>query len=80
MWPILMSTLRRYVPYVTLPFAGIIGIIGSYLEGCVSDRHTPSTAPIVQQREERFLENLDSNSHNISKHKPFEVNISPSLS
>ena len=79
MWPIVMGVLRRYTPYVTLPFAAVVGFVGYHIEGWVSDRYTPASAPILQQREERLLANMDSNTI-IRKHNPLEVNLSPSLS
>lgn len=79
MWPVVMTVLRRYTPYVTLPFAAVVGFVGYHVEGWISDRYTPSTVPVVQQRQERFLENIDSSTTK-SKHKPLEVNLSPSLS
>lgn len=75
-----MSVLRRYVPYVTLPVAGAVGYLGYHIEGWISDRYTPPTAPIKQQREERFLENIDNITITRKKHNPLEVNLSPSLS
>ncbi|CAB0031427.1 unnamed protein product [Trichogramma brassicae] len=80
-WPALaMMVLRRYTPFITLPFAAVIGFIGYHAEGWISDRHTPSTAPINQQRQDRLLqESMDSNTTK-AKHNPLEVNLSPSLS
>ncbi|XP_016844381.1 small integral membrane protein 12 [Nasonia vitripennis] len=78
MWPIVLGVLRRYSPYITLPFAACVGFIGYHLEGYISDRYTPGTAPIKQQREERLLANLDSHVTK-KKHNPLEVNLSPSL-
>lgn len=81
--PILMNALKRYVPIVTLPFAGIIGFIGYNLEGWLSDRYTPSTEPVIDQRKERLLKNMDSDGGQSSakvKHNPLDVNLSPSLS
>lgn len=79
MWPIVLGVLRRYTPYVTLPFAAVIGFIGYHAEGWISDRYTPGSAPIVQQRQERLLDSIDSNTVK-RKHNPLEVNLSPSLS
>ena len=80
-WPALAWILvRRYTPYITLPFAAVVGFLGYYAEGYLSDRHTPSTAPVAQQRQERLLlESVDS-SLKKGKHYPLEVNLSPSLS
>lgn len=79
MWPVVMTVLRRYTPYITLPFAAVVGFVGYHVEGWISDRYTPSTVPIVQQRQERLLENIDSDTMK-KKHNPLEVNLSPSLS
>ncbi|KAK0175861.1 hypothetical protein PV328_000058 [Microctonus aethiopoides] len=79
MIPVLIRVLTRYVPYITLPFAGVIGFIGYHIESMVSDRYTPAIAPVKEQREERLLDNLESESLK-RKHKPLDVNLSPSLS
>lgn len=78
MWPLLLR-FSRFAPSITLPFAAVVGFIGYHIEGWISNRHTPSTAPILQQREERLLNNIDSTTLKV-KHKPLEVNLSPSLS
>ncbi|CAD6230560.1 GSCOCG00006820001-RA-CDS [Cotesia congregata] len=80
--PLLMNALKRYVPIVTLPFAGIIGFIGYNLEGWLSDKYTPSTEPVIDQRTERLLKNIDSDGVQSAKvkHNPLDVNLSPSLS
>ncbi|XP_048508485.1 small integral membrane protein 12 isoform X2 [Athalia rosae] len=77
MWPLLGMALRRYAIALTLPIAGVVGLIGYHIEGWISDRYTPVAAPITQQRQERLLENLDSATS--KKHNPLEVNLSPSL-
>lgn len=80
MWPLILRSFGQFGKYITLPFAGIIGFIGYNVEGWVSDRYTPPTAAIKQQRQERLLkENVDS-SVTKKKHNPLEVNLSPSLS
>ncbi|CAL1679352.1 unnamed protein product [Lasius platythorax] len=80
MWPLIVRSFGQFSKYLVLPFAGIIGFIGYNVEGWISDRHTPSTAAIKQQRQERLLrENVDS-SATPKKHNPLEVNLSPSLS
>lgn len=75
MWPVVIGIMRRYVPYITLPFATVIGFVGYKVEGWVSDRYTPAADSIVQQRQERMLENLDTNVTK-RKHNPLEVNLS----
>lgn len=41
MWPVILGTLRTYAPYITLPFAGLVGVIGYNLENWLSDKYTP---------------------------------------
>ncbi|KAK0167602.1 hypothetical protein PV327_004977 [Microctonus hyperodae] len=79
---VLIRAMTRYVSnisYITLPFAGVIGFIGYHIETMVSDRYTPATAPVKEQREERLLDNLESEPLK-KKHNPLDVNLSPSLS
>lgn len=80
MWYLALRSFgSKFGKYITLPFVGIIGFIGYNVEGWISDRYTPATAPITQQRQERLLKNLDSSATK-KKHNPLEVNLSPSLS
>uniref|UniRef100_A0A6V7JRJ2 Small integral membrane protein 12 n=1 Tax=Bracon brevicornis TaxID=1563983 RepID=A0A6V7JRJ2_9HYME len=79
MWPWVMGILRRYVPMATVPFAGVVGCIGYYVEGWLSDKYTPAAGSIKDQRDDRLLENIDSTTVK-KKHSPLEVNLSPSLS
>ena len=46
-----------------------IGAIGYYLEGFISYRYTPPTAPVIEQREERLLANMNSMSDE-KRHSP----------
>lgn len=42
MWgPILFRVLRTYAPYITLPFAAVIGFVGYNFESLISDKYTP---------------------------------------
>lgn len=42
MWGALaFRVLRTYAPYITLPFAAVVGFIGYNLESIVSDKYTP---------------------------------------
>lgn len=41
MWPVFIAALRNYAPYITLPFAAVVGIIGYNLENWMSDKYTP---------------------------------------
>lgn len=80
MWPLVVRAFGQFGKYLTLPFVGIIGFIGYNIEGWVSDRYTPPTAAIKQQRQERLLrENVDPSATQ-KKHNPLEINLSPSLS
>ncbi|KYM95113.1 PREDICTED: small integral membrane protein 12 [Cyphomyrmex costatus] len=79
MWPLIVRSMGRFGKYITLPIVGIIGFVGYNVEGWISDRYTPATKPITQQRQERLLENVDSSTIK-KKHNPLEVNLSPSLS
>ncbi|KAG7197549.1 hypothetical protein KM043_000165 [Ampulex compressa] len=79
MWPLLATALRRVSVYVQIPVACVIGLLGYKIEGWISDRYTPATAPIVQQRQERLLQSMDSATTK-KQHSPLEVNLSPSLS
>lgn len=88
MLPVVFAFLRRYVPYVTLPVAAVVGIIGYNLEGMLSDKYTPYQNSIEDKREDRLLE--ESLAKDVTKvdslkekkfvpHSVFEKNISPSL-
>lgn len=88
MWPILMNMLRVNAPYITLPFAAIIGVIGYNIERIISDRTTPFKNSVEEQRDERMLknlENVDAKEMESLKEKKFvprtifEKNVSPSL-
>ncbi|KAL6430799.1 hypothetical protein ACFW04_006964 [Cataglyphis niger] len=79
MWPLIIRSFGHFGKYIMLPFVGIVGFIGYNVEGWISDRYTPSTPSIKQQRQERLLQNVDS-SATIKKHNPLEVNLPPSLS
>ncbi|XP_054002324.1 uncharacterized protein LOC128889047 isoform X2 [Hylaeus anthracinus] len=79
MWPLLGRVLGRFGNYIQLPIVCVIGYLGYRIEGVLSNRYTPMTAPIKQQREERLLEDIDSTP--VKKgHHPLEVNLPPSLS
>ncbi|XP_011686025.1 PREDICTED: small integral membrane protein 12-B [Wasmannia auropunctata] len=81
MWPLIVRSLGQVGKYVTLPIVAVIGFVGYNVEGWISDRYTPATKPITQQRQERLLqENISGSSAIKKKHNPLEVNLSPSLS
>lgn len=79
MWPLLVRSMGQFGKYLTFPVVVIIGFVGYNMESWISDRYTPPTKPITQQRQERLLENIDSSTAK-KKHNPLEVNLSPSLS
>ncbi len=88
MWPIIINFMRVNAPYITLPFAAIIGVIGYNIERMVSDRTTPFKNSIEEQREDRMLKDLektDAKEIDSLKEKKFvprtifEKNVSPSL-
>ena len=89
MWPIIINFLRVNAPFITLPFAAIIGVIGYNVERMISDRTTPfNKSSIEEQREDRLLNNLeksDAKEIDTLKEKKFvprtifEKNVSPSL-
>ncbi|KAF7283626.1 hypothetical protein GWI33_023264 [Rhynchophorus ferrugineus] len=88
MWPIFYTLLRgssRYAPYITLPFAGIIGFIGYNIENILSDKYTPYNKSIEEQRNERLLDDEKlKNASKVDKLKyqanVFDKNVPPSLS
>uniref|UniRef100_A0A8D8C850 (northern house mosquito) hypothetical protein n=1 Tax=Culex pipiens TaxID=7175 RepID=A0A8D8C850_CULPI len=41
MWPLILQFLRSNVAYITLPIAGIVGVIGYNIESLLSDKYTP---------------------------------------
>ncbi|CAK1546542.1 unnamed protein product [Leptosia nina] len=83
MWPILLQFLRTNAPYITLPIAAVVGVIGYNLEGFLSDRYTPYSKPVQDQRLERLEEELLKDPTNVQKLKYKEnvlgKNVSPSL-
>ena len=88
MWPIIVNILRSNAPYITLPFAAVIGIIGYNIERLISDRTTPFKNSVEEQREERLLQGLETTDAKLTdslKEKKFvpktifERNVSPSL-
>ncbi|CAH0549476.1 unnamed protein product [Brassicogethes aeneus] len=54
MWPVFYAALRSYAPYITLPFAGIVGLIGYSIENALSDKYTPYNKSIEEQRRDRL--------------------------
>ena len=56
MWPIIVAVVRTYAPYVVLPFAAVVGLVGYGIEGKLTDRFTPWKGSVVDRREQRMLE------------------------
>ncbi|XP_026322695.1 small integral membrane protein 12 [Hyposmocoma kahamanoa] len=84
MWPIFMQFLRSNAPYLTLPVAAVVGLIGYNFESLVSDRYTPYNKPIQDQRVDRLIEEEQlKDPTNVQKLKYKEnvlgKNVSPSL-
>jgi len=84
MWPVILAMARTYAPYVVLPIATVIGVIGYNLETSVSDRHTPANKDsVTQRREDRRLEEDASQTESLKELKIpktiFEKNTSPGL-
>uniref|UniRef100_A0A1I8PEU0 Small integral membrane protein 12-A n=1 Tax=Stomoxys calcitrans TaxID=35570 RepID=A0A1I8PEU0_STOCA len=82
MWPIIMAILRRNAVYITLPIAGVVGFIGYNLESLLSDKYTPYSKSIQENRAERLTEDL-ANAAQVEKlrlkENVLERNLSPSL-
>ena len=89
MWPVIWNFLRINAPYITVPFAAIVGVIGYNVESLISDKFTPfKTRSVEEERDERLLkelENTDAKAMDSLKEKKFvpksifEKNVSPSL-
>jgi UPF0767 family len=77
MLPILVNLMRPYVAYITFPVALVFGFVGYNIEGWVSDKYTPYSKSIQEQRKER-LEREGTTELVIPK-TIFERNLSPSL-
>jgi hypothetical protein len=69
--------MRPYVAYITFPVALVFGFVGYKIEGWVSDKYTPYSKSIQEQRKER-LEREGTTELVIPK-TIFERNVSPSL-
>lgn len=57
MWPVVWTALRTYAPYVTFPFAFVVGAVGYHLEWFVRGTPKPrEEKSILELREERKLQ------------------------
>ncbi|XP_058836143.1 small integral membrane protein 12 [Topomyia yanbarensis] len=84
MWPIIMNVLRTRAPYVTLPIAAIIGVIGYNIESLISDKYTPYSPSIEEKRVDRVTDDLHlKDATNVEKlvykENVLGKNLSPSL-
>ncbi|KZC08669.1 hypothetical protein WN55_10691 [Dufourea novaeangliae] len=79
MWILWGRVFSKFGNYIQLPIGCVVGYLGYCIEGYISDRYTPATASIKQQREERLLEDTDS-ACSQRVHHPLEFNLPPSLS
>ncbi|XP_044740480.1 small integral membrane protein 12-A [Chrysoperla carnea] len=87
-WSVIVRYATRYAPFITVPFAGIIGYIGYNLEELISDKYTPFSESIQQKRMERLTtdEKLEdtlntgkSKSKVAQSNSVLDTNLSPSL-
>lgn len=78
-----MAFLRSNAPFLTLPFAAIVGIIGYNLENMFFDKYTPYTKPVQDERVDRQADEALNDPTNVKKLKYQEnvlgKNVSPSL-
>ncbi|XP_037041557.1 small integral membrane protein 12-A [Bradysia coprophila] len=84
MWPIVMALLRRNAVYFTLPFAAVVGFIGYNVENLISDKYTPYSQSIQDNRADRLADDdILANAAKVDKLKLKENvlgrNLSPSL-
>ena len=89
MWPLILNFMRVNAPYLTLPFAAVIGVICYNFESLVSDKYTPfKSKSVEEEREDRLLKELEKGDAKLvdslkeKKFVPqsiFEKNVSPSL-
>lgn len=58
MWPVIATVARTYAPYITFPFALVVGAVGYHLEWFVrgTPQQTTEEKSILEQREERILQ------------------------
>ncbi|CAF4957131.1 unnamed protein product [Pieris macdunnoughi] len=83
MWPLILRFLRTNAPYITLPVAAVVGVIGYNIEGLLSDKYTPYSKPVQDQRLDRLEDELLKDPTNVQKLKykanVLDKNVSPSL-
>ncbi|XP_055919137.1 small integral membrane protein 12-A [Eupeodes corollae] len=84
MLPIIMAFLRSNAVLITLPIACVIGTVGYNLESLLSDKYTPYSQSIQENRAERLAsENVLDNAAMVDKlrlnENVLERNLPPSL-
>ncbi|XP_055608784.1 small integral membrane protein 12-A [Uranotaenia lowii] len=84
MWPLILQFLRSNATYITLPIAGIVGVIGYNIESLLSDKYTPYSGSIDDKRAERITDDERlKNATNVPKlvyqENVLGRNLSPSL-
>lgn len=77
MLPILVNLMRPYVAYITFPVALVFGFVGYNIEGWVSDKYTPYSKSVQEQRKER--QEREGKTELVIPKTIFERNLSPSL-
>ncbi|CAG0919106.1 unnamed protein product [Notodromas monacha] len=86
---VVWNFLRVYAPYITLPFAAVVGVIGYNVEKKLSRRYTPAEGSILEKRLERKLHELSESpmdeviplgeDKTLVRRSVFLTNTSPSL-
>lgn len=58
MWPLILTAVRTYAPYITFPVALVVGTVGYHFEWFVrgTPQQTVEELSILEKREERILQ------------------------
>nr|XP_006811962.1 PREDICTED: small integral membrane protein 12-like [Saccoglossus kowalevskii] len=57
MWPLILASVRTYAPYVTFPFAVVVGIVGYNIEKFVrKNKQSPQVHRVLEERNDRQLD------------------------
>jgi len=59
MWPIILTALRSYAPYVMLPITMTVGYIGYNLENWMHKNVEKKPKSLVEERADRNLDTLE---------------------
>ena len=73
MWPVIIAVLQRSAPYVTLPFAVVIGFIGYNIESLYRKETPWKQKTIQEERDERKLD--ETNLEDVTKVKSLKTGI-----